>query len=153
MRPQLFVHIHNKLETGPLKVFQTVIYTWFNIGCLPFGKCALGSYCLAVIQGNHCSEIHVCPNPKDQIPMTNCQSNLYWIRHLHNSFFHIIGELWQNVQNLAVKSPTCGSWLLLSFEHIAVNSTVDEQHGPWKIVVDLLNRNRQTKNHWPVSGR
>ena len=91
--------------------------------------------------------------PNAQIPMTNCQSNLYWIRHLHNSFFHIIGELWQNVQNFAVKPPTCGSWLHLSFEHIAVISTVDEQHGPWKIVADLLNRNRQTNNHWPVSGR
>ena len=92
-----------------------------------------------------------CPMPKSQWPID--KATFIELAHLHNSFFHIIGELWQNVQNFAVKPPTCGSWLHLSFEHIAVISTVDERHGPWKIVVDLLNRNRQTKNHWSVSGR
>ena len=46
MRPQLFVHIHNKLETGPLKVFQTVIYTGFNIGCFSIGQMRAGKLLL-----------------------------------------------------------------------------------------------------------
>ena len=49
VRPQLFVHIHNKLETGPLKVFQTEIYTWFNIGCFSIGQMRAGK----LLPGGH----------------------------------------------------------------------------------------------------
>ena len=43
--------------------------------------CTLGSYCLALTQANHSSVvIAICPNA--QLPMINCESNLYWIRHI-----------------------------------------------------------------------
>lgn len=43
--------------------------------------CTLGSYCLALTQANHSSAVSaICPNA--QLPMINCESNLYWIRHI-----------------------------------------------------------------------
>ena len=48
---------------------------------LAIGNCALGSYCLAATQANHCSELcscmSKCPIPNDQY---YCQRNLYsWL--------------------------------------------------------------------------
>ena len=46
---------------------------------LSIGNCALGNYCLAVTQAKNCI-VFVCTNA--QLPMTKCQSNLYWIRYM-----------------------------------------------------------------------
>ena len=48
---------------------------------LGIGLCTLGSYCLAVTQASHSLAVSsICPNA--QLPMINCESNLYWIRYI-----------------------------------------------------------------------
>ena len=43
--------------------------------------CTLGSYYLALTQANHSSPVSaIWPNA--QLPMINCESNLYWIRYI-----------------------------------------------------------------------
>ena len=58
-------------------------YSCFYIGnsikvALGIGNCALGSYCLAVTRAKHCITLFSCAQMANaQLPMTNCQSNLY----------------------------------------------------------------------------